>query len=221
MGVTGLRERKKLQTRQHIADVAARLFAEHGYEDVTVDQVATAANVAKKTVFNYFPTKEDLVFDRAQQREVDIVALVRGRPAGTSVLAAFRTQCAGMLAWIAAQEPGFQLGTAVELARTSQALRRKALEIQENQARVLAAELAAETGQPESDPLALTVAWTLLAGNRSVFREVHRHLADGVSPAEAARRARPAADRVFDQLEHGLGDYPPRRPGRPARPGAA
>ena len=206
--MTGLRERKKLMTRQHIADVAAALFAEHGFEDVTVDQVAAAAEVAKKTVFNYFPTKEDLVFDRAEQRELDIVALVRDRPAGTSVLAAFRAQSERMLDWIARQKPGFQRGSAVELARTSQALQRRALEIQERQARVLTAELAACGGQPEWDPLAQTVARVLLAANRSVFREVHRHLAEGASPAEAARRARPAARRVFDQLEHGLGTYP-------------
>lgn len=208
MSVTGLRERKKLRTRQHIADVAARLFAEHGFENVTVDEVATAADVAKKTVFNYFPTKEDLAFDRAQQREIDIVALVRDRPPGTSVLAAFRAQGEQMLAWIAEQEPGFQRGSVIELIQTSQTLQRKALEIQEQQARVLAAELAAASGQPEWDPLAHTVARTLLSANRAVFREVHRHLADGASPPDAARLARPAMTRVFDQLEHGLGGYP-------------
>jgi AcrR family transcriptional regulator len=208
VGVTGLRERKKLQTRQHIADVAAALFAEHGFEDVTVDQVAAAADVAKKTVFNYFPTKEDLVFDRAEQRELDIVALVRDRPAGTSVLAAFRVQSERMLTWIALQQPGFQLSSVFELVRSSQALQRRALEIQESQARVLTAELAAASGQPEWDPLAQTVARTMLAANRAVFREVHRQLAEGVSPAEAARRARAAAERVFDQLERGLGGYP-------------
>lgn len=206
--MTGLRERKKDQTRRHIADVAARLFVEHGFEDVTVDQIAAAADVAKKTVFNYFPTKEDLAFDRAEQRQLDIVALVRDRPASTSILAAFRMQCERMLAWIAEQEPGFQRGSVVELVHTSQALQRKALEIQENQARVLAAELAAASGEPEWDPLAHTVARTLLSANRSVFREVHRQLAEGVSPAEAARRVRPIAARVYDQLEHGLGDYP-------------
>jgi len=219
VGVTGLRERKKLKTRQHIADVAARLFAQHGFENVTVDQVAAAADVAKKTVFNYFPTKEDLAFDRAEQRELDLVALVRDRPAGTSVLAAFRDQCERMLAWIAEQEPGFQRGSVVELVRTSQALQRRALEIQENQARILAIELAAACGAPDWDPVAHTVARTLLAANRAVFREVHRHLADGASPVEAARSARPAAARVYDLLERGLGDYP-RRPARPARPEA-
>lgn len=206
--MTGLRERKKDQTRRHIADVAARLFIEHGFEDVTVDQIAAAADVAKKTVFNYFPTKEDLVFARAQQRELDIVALVRDRPPGTPVLAAFRAEAERMLDRLAARQPGFHRDSVAELMRTSQALRRRALEIQEHQARLLAAELAVLGGQPEWDPLANCVARTLLAATRAVFWEVHRQLAEGVSPAEAARRVRPIAARVYDQLEHGLGDYP-------------
>jgi AcrR family transcriptional regulator len=57
---SGLRERKKRQTRQLIADTARRLFAERSFEDVTVAEVAGAADVAEATVFNYFPTKEDL-----------------------------------------------------------------------------------------------------------------------------------------------------------------
>ena len=205
--MTGLRERKKLQTRQHIADVAARLFAEHGFEDVTVDQVAAAADVAKKTVFNYFPTKEDLVFDRTEERELDIIALVRDRPAGTSVIAAFRAKTMLFLSTIAEQPPGFQRGSVIELTRDSTALQRKGLEIQETQARVLARELAAAGGQPEWDPLANSVARTLLAANRAVFMEVHRQLHAGATPSEAARIARAAAERIYDQLERGLADF--------------
>ena len=205
--MTGLRERKKLQTRQHIADVAARLFAEHGFEDVTVDQVAMAADVAKKTVFNYFPTKEDLVFDRAEERELDLIALVRDRPAGTSVIAAFRAKTMLFLSRIAEQPPDFQRGSVIELTRDSPALQRKGLEILEAQARLLARELATAGGQPEWDPLANSVARTLLAANRAVFMEVHRQLHAGATPQEAAEIARPAAERIYDQLERGLADF--------------
>ena len=65
----GLRERKKLQTRELIAETARRLFAERGFEAVTVAEVARAADVAEKTVFNYFPTKEDLVYWRLESFE--------------------------------------------------------------------------------------------------------------------------------------------------------
>jgi AcrR family transcriptional regulator len=206
--MTGLRERKKLETRQHIADVAARLFAEHGFEHVTVDQVATAANVAKKTVFNYFPTKEDLVFDRAQARERDVVALVRDRPEGTSVVAAFRKQAGQLLDHIAEQEPGFHRGSVVELSSSSVSLQRRGLEIQERMSTVLAAALAEDTSRPEWDPVAHTVARAMLAANRSIFREVHRRITAGATPRQAAEAARPSIARVFDLLEHGLADYP-------------
>ena len=61
---TGLREIKKVRTRQFIAETAARLFAERGYENVAVIDVARAAEVAEKTVYNYFPAKEHLLLDR-------------------------------------------------------------------------------------------------------------------------------------------------------------
>lgn len=59
----GRRERKKQQTRQAISDVATTLFLERGFDAVTVAEVARAADVAVQTVFNHFPTKEDLFFD--------------------------------------------------------------------------------------------------------------------------------------------------------------
>lgn len=60
------RERKKQQLRQHIAETALRLFSEHGYERTTVAQIAAAADVATKTFFNHFPSKEDVVFATAE-----------------------------------------------------------------------------------------------------------------------------------------------------------
>ena len=62
----GLRQRKKQQTRQLIADTAWRLFADRGFERVTVAEIAREAQVAVATVFNYFPTKEDLFFYRLE-----------------------------------------------------------------------------------------------------------------------------------------------------------
>ena len=62
----GLRERKKQQTREAIAETARRLFSERGFERVNVAEIARAADVAEKTVFNYFPRKEDLVYWRLE-----------------------------------------------------------------------------------------------------------------------------------------------------------
>src|SRR5262245_45872098 len=86
----GLRERKKQQTRQLIADTARRLFAERGFEAVTVADVARAAGVAEKTVFNYVPTKEELFYSRLEEFEEERLAAVRERAAGDSILAAVR-----------------------------------------------------------------------------------------------------------------------------------
>ena len=86
----GLRERKKARTRQHIADTAARLFADHGYDEVSVVDVARAADVSDQTVYNYFPVKQDLVFDRAEEFRERLARAVADRPAGTSPAQALR-----------------------------------------------------------------------------------------------------------------------------------
>src|ERR1700693_3670739 len=90
MATTGLRELKKARTRQLIADTAARLFAERGYEHVTVTDVARAAEVAEQTVYNYFPAKEQLVTDREQQIQARLSALIRPRPPAVTPAAAIR-----------------------------------------------------------------------------------------------------------------------------------
>src|SRR3954454_9227982 len=85
----GLRERKKQQTRRHLADTARRLFAERGFDAVTVADVARAAEVSEATVFNYFRTKEDLFYSGLEAFEDLLLGSVRDRPVGESVLGAF------------------------------------------------------------------------------------------------------------------------------------
>src|SRR3954451_23093496 len=85
----GLRERKKLATRQLIAETARRLFAERGFEGVTVAEIARTAEVSEKTVFNYFLTKEDLVYWQLEAFEAEILGAIAGREPGESALTAF------------------------------------------------------------------------------------------------------------------------------------
>src|SRR5207248_11061318 len=85
----GLGERKKRQTRQLIADAARRLFAERGFEAVPVAEIARAADVSEATVFNYFPTKEDLFYSRLEAFEEELLSSIRDRAPGESVLSAF------------------------------------------------------------------------------------------------------------------------------------
>ena len=88
--MSGLRERKKQQTRQLIADTARELFAERGFEAVTVSDIARAADVSAQTVFNYFPTKEDLFYSRLEAFESELVAAVRDRAPDESVSVGLR-----------------------------------------------------------------------------------------------------------------------------------
>src|SRR6267143_2107361 len=90
MTEAGLRERKKERTRRHIAESAARLFAQRGYEQVAVSDVAREAEVAEQTVYNYFPTKEQLVIDRDQLVRDRLCELIRSRPASMTPASAVR-----------------------------------------------------------------------------------------------------------------------------------
>src|SRR3954453_22655160 len=87
----GLRERKKRAARTAIAAAARRLFAERGFDAVTVAEVAGAADVSEKTVFNHFATKEDLAFAGREEGIAQFVAAIAERPPGSSVLDVFRT----------------------------------------------------------------------------------------------------------------------------------
>jgi AcrR family transcriptional regulator len=205
--VTGLRERKKMETRQHIADTAAKLFGERGFEAVTVDEVAEAATVSKKTVFNYFPTKEDLVFDRAEERNEDLLRTVRDRPTGQPLTEAFRDRMLRYLDHLRTQPHLFQRGSVGDLINSSPALQRRAREMHHQSVRIVAAELAKVTGSPATDPVGLVVAQSLLGAHHMLFREVQRLLAEGCTPAQAANAVEPDAYRVFDLLAGGIKDY--------------
>src|SRR5581483_12227237 len=88
--MTGLRKSKKRRTREAIAQAAADLFSERGFAAVTIEDVARAADVSRQTVFNYFPTKEQMLFDREDEIGAALLALVRNRPDGASLVKAFR-----------------------------------------------------------------------------------------------------------------------------------
>ncbi|MDP9794511.1 AcrR family transcriptional regulator [Catenuloplanes nepalensis] len=77
-----LREQKKLAAWRTIRAAALRLFDRHGYEAVTVEQIAAAANVSRATFFNYFPSKEAVVFDQDPEERDNWRALMSARPAG-------------------------------------------------------------------------------------------------------------------------------------------
>ena len=88
--MAGLRERKKAATRQAISDIATRLFERHGFERVTLAEIAEAADVSVKTIFNYFGSKEELFFDRSDELLNGLLEALRSRGPGVSPTAAMR-----------------------------------------------------------------------------------------------------------------------------------
>src|SRR5690348_13608471 len=148
MSSTGLRERKTALTRQLIADTAARLFAERGYENVAVTDVAREAEVAEQTVYNYFPTKEQLVTDRDQLVQERLSDLIRSRPPGITAAAAVRDFVLGFVAGIRGIPPEQWRGELGYLAAISPAVRRLALEMTGRQAAVIAAAISDSTAVP-------------------------------------------------------------------------
>lgn len=195
----GLRELKKEQTRETIADTALRLFMKRGFEHVTVAEVAEAAGVSEKTVFNYFPTKEDLFFDEVDEREAALVAAIRGRRPDESIVAALRrNQLAGCGRMCSAGFAGF-----AQLIESSPALRARELEVMARFTRTLTETLEEELG---CDDLDARVAASLLVGVHWQFFVIARQraLAGRHGPA-AVRRLRADLEHAYELLEHGLG----------------
>jgi AcrR family transcriptional regulator len=148
MTSTGLRERKKARTRRLIADTAARLFAERGYEHVAVTDVAREADVAEQTVYNYFPTKERLVTDREAQVQDRLCDLIRSRPPAVTPAAAIRDFALESVTGIRSIPPELWRGELGYLAAISPAVHRLALELIDRLAAALAAAISDTAAVP-------------------------------------------------------------------------
>jgi AcrR family transcriptional regulator len=201
---TGLRERKKQQTRQQISDIATALFARHGFDAVTIAQVADAAGVAKMTVTNYFPRKEDLVYDRSEYIVRGLARAVRARPPGESLLAAVRRDYAEALArgevTLGITGSGF-----ARLVDASPVLTARMREILDQREAALADAIAAETG--DDDIMPWIVAAQLASVHRVLYWEGSRRSLAGQSREEVRDALAAAAGRAFDLLEPAFAGY--------------
>jgi AcrR family transcriptional regulator len=206
----GLRERKKAQTRQAIADAARRLFLDHGFDAVTVAQVAREADVAEKTVFNYFPTKEDLFYGRLEEFEEELLDAIRGRDSGQSIAAAFRefvVKRRGVFQLEDDEEATKRLRRINRVITESPALLARERQVFGRYAESLAELIAKETRAPEGAVEPRVVASALIDVHRLLIDYVRDRTLAGDSARDVARGVRAQAKRAFAVLERGLADY--------------
>jgi AcrR family transcriptional regulator len=198
----GLREIKKERTRRHIAETAARLFAEHGYERVAVTDVAREAEVAEQTVYNYFPAKEQLVTDREAQVRDRLCELIRTRPPGVTPAAAIRGFMVGYVDGIRRIRPELWRGELGYLAAMSPAVHRLALELTDR----LAVALAGAIGDTAAvSPEIARLQGIALAGVFQIlFSEAGSRTVRGESQAQIAAEVRLMVENVLDELDRWL-----------------
>ncbi|OLB66629.1 MAG: hypothetical protein AUI10_02210 [Actinobacteria bacterium 13_2_20CM_2_72_6] len=204
----GLRERKKQQTRQSIADTARALFAERGFDRVTVAEVARAANVSEATVFNYFPTKEDLVFSGLEAFEEALLGAVRDRAPGESIVAAFGRFVAQPRGLLRSTDPETvrELAGITRAIAESPALLARERQIFDRYTRSLAELIAGETRVRPDDVVPWVVAHALMGVHRALLEYVRRQVHAGRSGPPLARAVRARADRAIAVLAKGLAD---------------
>ncbi|MEU5209123.1 TetR family transcriptional regulator [Streptomyces sp. NPDC020742] len=184
----GRRERKKARTRQALADAALRLFLERGYDQVGVKDVAEAADVSVTTLFKHFPSKEALVFDQDAEQRAALLAAVRERADGTTVLDALRTHLRALLVGVH-EAPGFREFRA--LVEGTPALTEYAHRMWLRHEEALAGALTEEVGGAADEVAVRSLAHFVLAAPR---------LAGGCADPGAA------LDAVFVRLRQGWPD---------------
>lgn len=193
--MTGLREKKKAQTRKRLADAALSLFCERGFDNVTVAEVASSVDAAVSTLFSYFPSKESLVFDEDDSYEQALVTAVRERDQNASILDALE----GFFLAVPHRGSDEAAAAFVGLVNSTPALLDYASRMQRRWEASLAAALADAAGLPQGDILATVLARYVLDADfvvtygsepRSTLRTIFARLREGWSdfgtPAEAS-----------------------------------
>ncbi len=219
----GKRELKRQETRERIVDAAADLFAERGFDTVSVMEIARRAGVVEKTVFNHFPVKEGLVFDADPPMRAALLDTVRRRPAGESVSAAAGTFVVSAVSLLGTPEAAEGVARMARIIRGSRTLQVREREIIDELTDALAALIAEETdarsGQLEPwlaahAVLGLYAGLLELARDRVLAGVTGAPLAAELQPARAAR-AVAAAVRARRLRQAPLGPF--RGPPEPAR----
>ncbi|OLR93324.1 TetR/AcrR family transcriptional regulator [Actinokineospora bangkokensis] len=203
--VTGLRERKKWETRRRISDAATALFMARGFDGVTVAEVAQTAGVSKMTVFNYFPRKEDLVLDRSAEIRAAITTALRTLAPAAGVAPVLHDL---HRTWLAQRHPisGVVLHSKPfwELVMHTPALRSRWAEQREELADAVA-EVCRELGAPAAE--SVLVAGFVVTAHRATFTAATERILAG-DPADDVERDQVAfVDTTFAALSRAVSGF--------------
>jgi AcrR family transcriptional regulator len=212
----GVRENKKRRTRQLIEESAVALFAERGYDDVTMAEVARRADVSSATVFNHFATKDALIFSGLERFECELLDVIRARPVTESLPQAFRSFVLAMNGSLTSSAPDAmrRLRTIAEIIESSVALRGREQQIFGRYTDLLATLIADETVADRDDPQPWVIANALMGVHRALVRQVRNALLADAPPAQIVRQVRRQASVAFAQLDRGLAGYGRRKADR-------
>ena len=199
MPEVGLRERKKARTRRVIADAAARLFAERGYEQVAVSDVAREAEVSEQTVYNYFQTKEQLVTDLHPYFQEELDRRIRTRAHGTSPAAAIRELALDAVDGIRRVPVEQWRGELGYLAAISPSVHRLALEMTDRQANTIADAISDTT--PVTPQIARVQGIALAGVFQIIISESGQRTREGQTQDQIADQLRPAIETVLADLD--------------------
>lgn len=202
----GLRERKKDATRRLLARIALDLFEERGFDNVHVAEIAAEAEVSKKTVFNYFEVKEDLVLGAGKHHIGEPASVVRERAPGQTPHGAMRDY---LLTSLAERQPMTGLTDRPDIARIQRLVQRtpaltaRRMHYQDHSRQLLAETLVDEGA---SDLSAQLIATQILGAQDVVVAEIARRISAGEQADEVYPDAVTMAEHAFRWLERGLGD---------------
>lgn len=228
----GLRERQKAARRQAISDAATALFLERGFDTVTMAEVAEAAGVSIKTIFNYFGSKEELFLDREAEARAATIAAITERPPGASItdgllalLVEHRVPSGGD-GWEALDDPARRAGFRSFLTtwHESTALRARHLLVQERLADTLQVTLAAELGLSPDDVRIRAMSMMLVAMMHERHRTLARAVLEDVPAGEVRRRVEEVSQEAMRRVAAAFPDLdvarlPPDPEGDPAGAG--
>jgi AcrR family transcriptional regulator len=202
----GLRERKRQRTHDAVSSAAISLFLEHGFDQVSVADIAAAAEISKPTLFRYFRSKEDLALHRIADHEGEAARVVRQRPAHQSPLAALHEH---FVDGLTRRDPVTGLNDHPEvlafhnLIFSTPSLSGRVNEYIERDEEALADALVETTHAPDRLTARLA-AGQIVAVQRILARENWRRLAAGETAAALCETAKASADGAFRMLAGGL-----------------